>query len=117
MKKLIIIISCIFLLCGCEGRAPYQVISQKEAVSKLADGAILIDVRTPYEYKEGHIEGAISLPNDTIEVTITKKVPDKNASIIVYCRSGSRSKEAANTLLKLGYQNVYDFGAMENWVV
>ncbi len=117
MKKLIIIISCAFLLCGCERRAPYQVISQEEAVSKIAEGAILIDVRTPYEYKEGHIEGAISLPNDTIEVTITKKVPDKNTSIIVYCRSGSRSKEAANTLLKLGYQNVYDFGAMENLVV
>ena len=79
-------------------------------------GAVMIDVRTKEEYDEKHINGAISLPVDEInEGSIKKIVDDKYDVIIVYCKSGSRSSKAVTIFNKLGYNNVYDLGAMSNW--
>ena len=72
------------------------------------DGAIVIDVRSPQEYKEGHIDGAILIPEYEIKKNIGNKVKDKNQNIVVYCSSGSRSKKAQKILKKLGYENVYN---------
>ena len=72
------------------------------------EGAIIIDVRSPQEYREGHIDGAISIPEYDIKKEIEKIVLDKNKNIVVYCSSGGRSKKAQKILNKLGYQNVYN---------
>jgi len=76
---------------------------------------ILLDVRTPEEYMEKRIPGSILLPNYEIKDRATDVIPDKNARIVVYCRSGRRSAEAANTLRELGYSNVFDLGGINNW--
>jgi rhodanese-related sulfurtransferase len=78
------------------------------------DEAVLIDVRTVQEYSEGHLEEAVNISVESINTMIEKLVPDKDTSIIVYCRSGNRSATAAKTLINLGYKNVYDLGAMSN---
>ena len=72
------------------------------------EGAIIIDVRSSQEYKEGHIDGAIIIPEYEIKRKIENKVQDKNQNIVVYCSSGSRSKKAQKILKKLGYENVYN---------
>lgn len=121
MKKLLIIIFCIFLLSGCgetkntdssDGSINYM-----EAKEKIInDGAILLDVRTKEEYDEKHIDGASLLPLDTIDIdSISQIVSEKDTPIIVYCRSGNRSKQAREKLIALGYSKVYDLGAMSNW--
>lgn len=69
---------------------------------------MLIDVRSPQEFREGHLDGAISIPEYDIKKEIEKIVLDKNKNIVVYCSSGGRSKKAQKTLNKLGYQNVYN---------
>lgn len=76
---------------------------------------IIVDVRTKSEYDEGHIKNAVLIPNETIGTEPPSKLPDKNAIILVYCRSGRRSRDAANKLVKMGYTNVYDFGGIINW--
>lgn len=75
----------------------------------------VLDVRTPEEFSQGHIPGAIFIPDYELAKRAEKKLPDKNALILVYCRSGNRSRQAANTLLKLGYTNVKDFGGIIDW--
>lgn len=75
----------------------------------------VLDVRTPEEFSQGHIPGAILIPDYELAKRAEKELPDKNALILVYCRSGNRSKQAANTLLKLGYTNVKDFGGIIDW--
>ena len=72
------------------------------------EGAIVIDVRSPQEYREGHIDGAISIPEYEIKKKIENMVLDKDKNIVVYCSSGGRSKKAQKVLKKLGYQNVYN---------
>ena len=72
------------------------------------EGAIVIDVRSPQEYREGHIDGAISIPEYEIKKKIENILLDKDKNIVVYCSSGGRSKKAQKTLNKLGYQNVYN---------
>ena len=72
------------------------------------EGAIVIDVRSPQEYREGHIDGAISIPEYEIKKKIENIVLDKDKNIVVYCSSGGRSKKAQKVLKKLGYQNVYN---------
>ena len=80
------------------------------------NGALMVDVRTKEEYDEKHIDGAISLPLDEITSdSVSSAIDDKNAIMIVYCKSGSRSSQAVTKLNELGYNNVYDFGAMSNW--
>jgi phage shock protein E len=75
---------------------------------------VVIDVRTSLEYKMGHLEGAINIPHDEIGKKIGSLVPDKSRKIYVYCRSGSRSKKAKESLEKLGYNNIVDLGTMKN---
>ena len=121
MKKLLIITLCVFLLSGCgetkntdssDGSVNYM-----EAKEKIInDGAILLDVRTKDEYNEKHIDGASLLPLDKIDIdSISQIVSEKDTPIIVYCRSGNRSKQAREKLIALGYSKVYDLGAMSNW--
>lgn len=79
------------------------------------NGVIIIDVRTNDEYANGHIEGAVCIPNETISKQINDLIPDKDQEILVYCRSGNRSKQAAYKLIDLGYKNVKDFGGIIDW--
>ena len=72
-------------------------------------------MRTEAEYKDKHIPDAILVPNETIEEEAKDKLPDKEAVYLVHCRTGIRSKQASDTLVKLGYQNIYDFGGINDW--
>ena len=83
-------------------------IGLKELKQFQKEGAIIIDVRSPQEYREGHISGAISIPEYEIKKEAQKKLKNKNETIVVYCSSGGRSKKAQKQLRKLGYQNVYN---------
>ena len=76
---------------------------------------IILDVRTIAEYNEGHIPNAICIPNETIGSNIINELPDKEQLILVYCRSGNRSKQAAEKLRKLGYTNLIEFGGIIDW--
>ena len=97
---------------NCECKGLYQTIDYDEAKDLIYNGnTFLIDVRSEIEYNNSHINGAISIPLDEIENINYAK----NINLIVYCRSGSRSKTAALKLLDLGYVNVYDLGSMDNW--
>lgn len=75
----------------------------------------IVDVRTQSEYDEGHIQNAVLIPNETIGSEPPANLPDKNAIILVYCRSGRRSEEATRKLVNLGYVSVYDFGGINDW--
>jgi rhodanese-related sulfurtransferase len=79
------------------------------------EGYIILDVRTQEEYAEGHIPGAIQISHDEIKERAGGMLPDKNQLILVYCRSGRRSKIAAEELVKLGYTNVKEFGGIIDW--
>lgn len=76
---------------------------------------IILDVRTLEEYNQGHIPNAICIPNETIDENVVNKLPDKNQLILIYCRSGNRSKQAAEKLKKLGYTNLIEFGGIIDW--
>jgi rhodanese-related sulfurtransferase len=124
MKKLIPIFSilaALLLLAACAPKAPvaeYHKITAEQAKERLDSGdeLILLDVRTQEEFNAGHIAGAILLPNETITETEQPDIlPDLNAEILIYCRSGNRSAQAANKLVAQGYTNVYDFGGIIDW--
>lgn len=95
----------------------YHKISAEEAKQKIEEnsGMIIVDVRTPEEYAQEHIEGAINIPNEAITDKEPEQLPDKDARILVYCRSGVRSKQAADKLVVMGYGNVYDMGGINDW--
>lgn len=95
----------------------YKNISATEAKKILdaQEGAILLDVRTKEEYEERHIPGSILIPLDVLGSNAEIKMPDKNATILVYCRSGRRSISASEILTRLGYQNVYNMGGIIAW--
>lgn len=95
----------------------YQMISQEKAKEIMEDttGYVILDVRTDWEYRSGHIEGAINIPNEEIGHEEIKTLPNKNQVILVYCRSGHRSKQAASKLAVLGYKNIYEFGGVVTW--
>lgn len=97
--------------------AQYRKISPDLAKEMIDSGEelILVDVRTASEFKQGHIPGAILIPNETISSTPPSELPDKEALILVYCRSGNRSAQAARKLVAMGYINVYDFGGINSW--
>ena len=78
-------------------------------------GYVILDVRRPDEYAAGHIPGAINVANETIGTAEIPELPDKDQLILVYCRSGRRSKEAAEKLVKLGYTNIVEFGGILDW--
>lgn len=98
-------------------RIEYRKISPAEAKSRIDSGdkVIILDVRTEEEFKSGHIPGAILIPNETIVKARPDLLPDLNAEILVYCRSGNRSAQAAKKLIAMGYTKVYDFGGINNW--
>ena len=79
------------------------------------DGHVIVDVRRQDEYDAGHIPGAILIPNESIKTDRPEELPDLDQIILVYCRSGNRSKEAAQKLVELGYTNVYEFGGIDTW--
>ena len=78
-------------------------------------GYIILDVRRPDEFAAGHIPGAINVANESIGADEIPELPDKNQLIMVYCRSGRRSKEASEKLVKLGYTNIVEFGGILDW--
>ena len=103
--------------CSNGGSATYDQISGAEAKALMdsESGYIIIDARTQEEYDEGHIPGAILIPEYEIADRAEKELPDKDQLILVYCRSGRRSKIAAEELVKLGYTNVKEFGGIIDW--
>lgn len=116
----------LFLLAGC-GAVPetntqttntsYTQISEDEALNFMKEntGYIILDVRTEEEFLQKHIKGAINIPNETIGTEEISALPDKNQTILVYCRSANPSKQASEKLVKLGYTNVIEFGGINNW--
>lgn len=95
----------------------YKQISQDEAKQMMQqdDGHVIVDVRRPDEFAAGHIPGAICIPNETIGSDQPEELPDLAQVILVYCRSGNRSKQAAQKLFDMGYTNVYEFGGIIDW--
>ena len=94
----------------------YRKITAEQAYEMMStQEVVIVDVRTQSEYDEGHIQNAVLIPNETIGNEPPSNLPDKNAVILVYCRSGRGSEEAARKLVNLGYVNVYDFGGINDW--
>ena len=120
---------CVVMLIACGGKGDngntsetaeeigYEQISADDAKGLMdsESGFIIIDARTESEYAEGHIEGAILIPEYEIADRAEKEIPDKDRLILVYCRSGRRSKIASEELVKLGYTNVKEFGGIIDW--
>ena len=122
MKKLIPILLSALMFTGCAGTSnsqtnTYRSITMDEAATMMEQetGYIILDVRRPDEYAAGHIPNAINVPNESIGTSDIPELPDKNQLIMVYCRSGRRSKEAAEKLVKLGYTNIVEFGGIIDW--
>jgi len=107
----------LFVLGACGSPVGYRQISAEEAKEIMRDekNYIILDVRRPDEFAEGHIPGAINVPNEDIGSSDIPALPDKSQLILVYCRSGRRSKEAAEKLVKLGYTNIVEFGGILDW--
>ena len=95
----------------------YTHIDQETAKQMMAseDGHIIVDVRSKDEYAAGHIPGAICIPNESITNTQPAELPDLDQVILVYCRSGNRSRQASQKLADMGYTNVYEFGGIKDW--
>ena len=95
----------------------YTQITQDQAKGMMAedDGHVVVDVRRQDEYDAGHIPGAILIPNESIETERPEELPDLNQIILIYCRSGNRSKQAAGKLAEMGYTNIYEFGGINTW--
>ena len=120
MKKLFSIILAVLLLTGCAAPATdgsYRQVNMHEAITILEKetGYIILDVRTSPEFTDKHIPGAINIPNETIGTEQIPELPDKNQLILVYCRSGNRSKQASEKLVALGYTNIVEFGGINDW--
>lgn len=113
----------LLLLAGCgamtapEKAASYRQITMSEAVQIMASESdyIILDVRRPDEFAAGHIPNAINIPNESIGTEEIDGLPDKEQLILVYCRSGNRSKQASQKLVRLGYTNVVEFGGILDW--
>ena len=123
MKRvLLLILAVVMLLSGCaltnsSPSASYTQITQEEAkeMMKKDDGHIIIDVRRQDEYDEGHIPGAVLISNESITDKQPEELPELDQIILVYCRSGRRSKEASQKLADIGYTHVYEFGGINTW--
>jgi rhodanese-related sulfurtransferase len=129
MKKntILFFAAILFLLTGCASRGQvmdgdgmlnsYKQISQEQAKEMMEkdDGHVVVDVRRQDEYDAGHIPGAILIPNESINKDQPEELPDLDQIILVYCRSGNRSKQAAQKLFDMGYRNIYEFGGITDW--
>jgi len=121
MKKLIPLLLAMVLLAGCAAPAAegpgYRQINMQEAIAMMEEESnyIILDVRTPEEFTEKHIPGAINIANETIGSQEIPELPDKDQLILVYCRSGNRSKQASDKLAALGYTNIVEFGGINDW--
>ena len=121
MKKILILLLTITLLAGCtanviEEEITYNLITAEEAKEIIdTEEVIILDVRTLDEYEEEHIEGAVLIPDYELKSLADSKLPNKDEKILVYCRSGNRSKSASKVLIDLGYTKVYDFGGIMSW--
>ena len=127
-KSIFIIVTTFFMLltaCSSGGQVmdgddmfrSYTRISQEEAKKMMErdDGHVIVDVRRQDEFDAGHIPGAICIPNEEIGSEQPEELPDLNQVILVYCRSGNRSRQAAQKLFDMGYTNVYEFGGIIDW--
>ena len=123
MKKLIFLFLALMMLTACgqatenNREAVYMNITAQEAKQIMdgEEGYIILDTRTQEEYDEGHIPGAIVIPHDEITDRAEEELPDKDQLLLVYCRSGRRSKIAAEALVELGYTNIKEFGGIIDW--
>lgn len=126
MKKYLILagnfVLLLLSLTACSSKNPeasgiYQKLTPEEAKEMMDSekSVMIVDVRTKEEYEEKHITDAILIPNETIGDTDPQELTDKNAPILVYCRSGVRSKQASEKLINLGYTQIYDIGGITTW--
>ena len=120
MKRIMPLLMALLLLAGCRAQpeeSTYCQITAEEAAAMMEEesGYLILDVRTAGEYSEKHIPGAINVPNETIGNQDIPELPDKEQLSLVYCRSGNRSKQAAEKLVKLGYTNIVEFGGSHDW--
>ena len=121
MKRVIsvlFVLTMLFAGCSTGGNGgSYQQISQEEAKEMMdTQEVVVLDVREQDEYDSGHIPGAVLLPVGTInEETASAVIPEKDDTVLVYCRSGNRSKTASAALAELGYTNIYEFGGINTW--
>lgn len=120
MKRIILsLLAILFIMTGCKGETTvtYEQITQQEAkeIMDTQTDFWLVDARTEEEFAEGHIKDAILIPEYEIAQRAETELPDKDKLILVYCRSGRRSKIASEELVKLGYTNVKEFGGIIDW--
>ena len=121
MKRFVPFLFLFLLVAGCatpsESEASYRQVSMDEAIAMMEEenDYIILDVRTPEEFAEKHIPDAINIPNETIGTEEIPELPDKEQLILVYCRSGNRSKQASEKLVRLGYTNIVEFGGINDW--
>ena len=120
MKRMMPLLLSLLLLAGCGGKSAdstYQQITQEEAKETMETPEVNnLDVRGQDENDSGHIPGAVLLPVGTIdEETAAEVIPEKDSMVLVYCRSGNRSKTASEILAGLGYTNIYEFGGISTW--
>lgn len=121
IKRIMTILLSLLSLTGCAAPASqnntYRQISMSEAITMMEKEKdyIILDVRRPDEFAEKHIPGAINIPNEIIGTEEIKEFPNKKQLILVYCRSGNRSKQASEKLVKLGYTNIVEFGGIIDW--
>ena len=121
MNRFVPFLFSFLLLAGCaahvDSEASYQQISMDEAIAIMESESdyIILDVRTTEEFADKHIPDAINIPNETIGTEDIPELPDKDQLILVYCRSGNRSKQASDKLVGLGYTNIVEFGGINDW--
>lgn len=122
-----LVLTMVLLICGCSGKIETEQETEKNMYIQITaseakkmmdeqEEIFILDVREQSEYNEGHVPGAVLLPVGTIsEETATAVIENKDTVVLVYCRSGNRSKTAAQALADLGYTQVYEFGGIRDW--
>ena len=116
-RSISLLLALALLLTACAQAASYEQITQEEAkqIMDTTNGYILLDTRTREEYDQSHIPGALLIPHTEIAERAEAELPDKDQVILVYCRSGNRSKQASEVLVELGYTHVKEFGGINTW--